>query len=121
MQGEDNRGDNLATPFCVAAQFTGPAAEQRARAAYMKAKCALIPLPRSVLEVYNLCVSGDWLVAVVGEQVPAKMARRLERYLATGELIELQDNVVKALQERRKETCRIASWLGESHRHRRRK
>ncbi len=108
------------TPYHRAARFDGRWAERDAERAYKQTRRDLhrsrpdVDLSVFQLQIGNLI--GDvaylgWYVALIGTRPDEQLEARLERHLATGTGVELPEEVLAMLRERREVNAKDAAWV----------
>lgn len=108
------------TPYHRAARFDGRWAAQDAERAYRLSRRELHRYTSEVdLSVFRLQIGhliGDvaylgWYVALIGKRPAAGLETRLERHLASGTAVELPEEVLVTLRDRRELNAQDASWV----------
>ena len=99
-------------PYQLSARYTGEHADLLSRQAFRKLR-KLVEPAREAISAYRLKLwsrlpqeKGHWFVTVIGEQPSKETEARLTRLLAKGERITLPEEIVWALNERRKQVER---------------
>lgn len=94
--------------YLQVARFSG---EKPAGRAYRQAEELLFRSPDSELSAYRFHLSRVWHVAVLGDQPPEELDKRLQRILSRGEPTSLPEEILAELQRRRAEATRIGPWV----------
>jgi hypothetical protein len=100
-------GKQEPTPYHRAATFSG---EKEAGAVYFRLQ-RLIDTPDADLSAYRFQVQGVWHVAVVGDAPGKELADELEKWLSSGEAVELPGDALEFLFRRRAEQIRHGPWV----------
>lgn len=95
-------------PYYQAARF---ASEADAGHIYFKAQDLLLHGPDNDLSAYRLQLNLIWHVAVLGEQPPRSLDRRLRRILAAGDPTTLPTDVLELLLQRRARATKQGPWV----------
>ena len=95
-------------PYYQAARFSG---EKPAGAAYRQAQQAIFNAPECELSAYRFHISRIWHVAVVGDQPPEDLERRLQKILSRGESVSLPEALLRMLEQRRVQATRLGPWI----------
>jgi hypothetical protein len=96
-----------ATPYCLAAKFPS---ERAAGRVYFQIQ-RLIDSPDADLSAYRFQIQGVWHVAVVGDAPGKELADELEKWLSSGEAVELPGDALEFLFRRRAEQIRHGPWV----------
>lgn len=104
-QRRERRGDLPA--FHETARFSG---EEPAGQAYEQAQEALYSGPANDLSTYRLILDQAWHVTVIGDPPPMGLREQLDTILSTGEPATLPDELLRTLQERRRQAIRRGPW-----------
>jgi hypothetical protein len=99
-------------PYYRAARF---AEEHHAARVYARLQDAILGTPCD-LSVYRLLIDRISHVTIVGEPPPAEFDRQVAESLAVGEGVELTQEVLALLLERRRRANRLAPWVERHHR-----
>ena len=100
--------------YYKASRFPG---EEQAGRAYFKAQDTIFEAKdRAELSAYRFHLDEIYHVAVVGERPRARLERKIERILASGEAVELPEDILDALWERRELARQINPWVEAHHR-----
>jgi hypothetical protein len=110
-EGQPGR-EQTQPPYYQAARFAGDA---DAGQAYLRAQEAIFRDPHNDLSAYRLQLNQIWHVAVLGEQPPSVLDRRLKRILAAGEPVRLPEEILKLLLERRARASQAGAWVERHH------
>lgn len=108
-------------PFHQTAKFDG---EESAGSAYHQAQEAIyIGLPNDLSAFrLQLRLASDptgsliWHVAILGKEPAADLKQKLEEILSAGQSVDLPEDVLKTLTERRRQANRLGGWV-EGHYH----
>jgi len=95
-------------PYHRSARFLG---EQPAGQTYEQAQEAIYSGPPNDLSVYRLLLAQVYHVTVLGQTPSQELEQRLETLLAAGEPVELPQDVLAALAERRRQSIRHGGWI----------
>jgi hypothetical protein len=94
--------------YLQVARFSG---EKPAGRAYRQAEELLFRSPDSELSAYRFHLSRIWHVAVLGDQPPEDVDKKLQRILSRGEPATLPEEILIELQRRRAEATRLGPWV----------
>src|SRR5712691_9777452 len=97
--------------YLQAARFSG---ERPAGRAYVRIQ-ALLFRARADLSAYRFHLERVWHVAVLGQEPPQTLDRRIRRALASGEPATLPEEILTLLWERRAQAIQIAPWVEGHH------
>ena len=104
-QRRERRGDLPA--FHQTARFSG---EEPASHAYERAQETLYSCPPNDLSAFRLILDQAWHVTVIGQLPTAALRQQLDAIFGTGEPATLPDELLRALQERRRQAIRRGPW-----------
>ena len=96
-------------PYHVAYRFRGERASERA---YFRVQELIRRHSEDVeLSAFRLMRRNDWVVAVVGEHPGAPFESRLQSILAGGQWVELDEETLRFLQQRRETQSDQGPWV----------
>ena len=84
--------------------------EPLAGRAYFRAQ-HIIYETQADLSVFRFQLSQIYHVALIGEEPPPELNRRIERLLSGGETVQLDANILDMLRQRRTEAIKIGPWV----------
>jgi hypothetical protein len=105
-------GEERSSRYHRAAKFSG---EREAGAVYFRVQ-KLIDTPDADLSAYRFQIQGVWHVAVVGDAPSKELAEELEKWLSSGEPVELSEDVLEFLFRRRAEQIKHGPWVERHYR-----
>ena len=91
-------------------------AEKPAGRAYRKAQDLLFRTPDCELSAYRFHLDRIWHVAVLGDQPPEDLERRLQTILSRGLPASLPEEVLTQLRRRRAQATKLGPWVEGHHR-----
>ncbi len=95
--------------YYKASRFPG---EEPAGRAYFKTQDTIFEArEKADLSCYRFQLDTVYHVAVLGERPHAKLERKLERILASGEAVELPEDILDVLWRRRELARQINPWV----------
>jgi hypothetical protein len=100
------------TPYYLAAKFPSERAAGRVYFQIQK----LIDNPEADLSEYRFQIQGVWHVAVVGDAPSKELAEELEKWLSSGESVELSGDALEFLFRRRAEQIKHGPWVERHYR-----
>src|SRR5438874_2675381 len=106
MTSRENQSSKL--EYLKVARFPS---EKPAGRAYRQAEELLFRSPDTELSAYRFQLSHVWHVAVLGDQPPEELDRRLQRILSRGEPASLPEEVLLELQRRRASATQLGPWV----------
>ena len=95
------------TPYCRAAKFPS---ERAAGVAYFRIQ-KLIDNPDAELSAYRVQIHSVWHVAVVGDAPANELSEKLEKTFAVGEPVDLPNEVLEFMWQRRAEQIQNGPWM----------
>ena len=102
-------GEPEPSPYHLAARFN---TERQAERTYFRLQELVRTHPDELeLSVYRFLLKGVSVVAVVGDDPGTEAGRRIDRELARGSRITLEDDVLGFLRERRAQGIQEGSWV----------
>lgn len=103
--------------------YGGESAQERSARAYRHSRDEIFrsraELDLSVYRFIEATVGAmapiGWYVALIGEKPPRALERRLKRELASGERVELAEDTLEKLRERRRAASERGGWVEGSY------
>lgn len=109
-RGEPPKEDER--PYYRAVRFPG---EKAARRAYFATQETIFATDWN-MSTYRLILGGIWHVAVMGDQPPEELERKLMRALRHGDPVQLPYDVLRPLQQRGETERRNGLWTERHYR-----
>ena len=94
--------------YLKVARFLG---EKPAGRAYRQAEQLLYRRPDCDLSAFRFHLSRIWHVAILGDQPPEDIDRRLQTILSRGQPASLPEEILLELQRRRAQATKLGPWV----------